>query len=99
MRKQATKSNHETAAYNFTEYGKNRGGFIEKDQNLGVEILKYGDASLRFVTLTRIPVTLKFRPEEGFPARLNLQFDSTCEMQLSKYNIWSIAMMSELIML
>jgi hypothetical protein len=75
------------------------GGFIEKDQNLGGEIMKYGDASLRFAPLSRIPVILKFRSEEGFPARLNLQFDSTCEMQLSKDNIWSIAMMSELIML
>jgi len=45
MRKQATKSNHEIAANNFTEYGKNWEGFIEKDQNLGGEFRKYSNES------------------------------------------------------
>jgi hypothetical protein len=82
------------------KYGKNREGFIEKGRNLGGEIRAYGDASLRFAPLPRIPVTLTLWLEDDeFPARLDLLFDSTCDLQLSTDVIWSIAMMSVLIML
>lgn len=82
------------------KYGKDREGFIEKGGNLGGEIMTYGDASLRLAPLPRIPVTLTLWLEDDeFPARLDLLFDSTCAMQLSTDVIWSIAMMSVLIML
>jgi hypothetical protein len=82
------------------KYGKNREGFIEKGKNLGGEIMTYGDASLRLVPLPRIPVTLTLWLEDDeFPARLDLMFDSTCDMHLPTDIIWSIAMMSVLIML
>jgi hypothetical protein len=82
------------------KYGKNREGFLEKGKSLGGELMAYGDASLRLTPLPRIPVTLTLWLEDDeFPARLDLLFDSTCEMQLSTDVIWSIAMMSVLIML
>ncbi len=82
------------------KYGNNREGFIERGRNLGGELITYGDASLRLAPLPRIPVTLTLWLEDDeFPARLNLLFDSTCDLQLSTDVIWSIAMMSVLIML
>ncbi|MCK9420938.1 MAG: DUF3786 domain-containing protein [Nitrospirae bacterium] len=82
------------------KYGKDREGFIDKGRNLGGEVMTYGDVSLRLAPLPRIPVTLTLWLEDDeFPARLDLLFDSTCEMQLSTDVIWSIAMMSVLIML
>jgi hypothetical protein len=82
------------------KYGKNREGFIEKGRLLGGEMMTYGDASIRLGPLPRIPVTLTLWLEDDeFPARLDLLFDSTCDMQLSTDVIWSIAMMSVLIML
>ncbi len=82
------------------KYGKNREGFIERGRNLGGELMSYGDASLRLAPLPRIPVTLTlWLQDDEFPARLDLLFDSTCALQLSTDVIWSIAMMSVLIML
>lgn len=82
------------------KYGKNREGFIERGRNLGGKIMTYGDASLRLAPLPRVPVTLTlWLEDEEFPARLDLLFDSTCDMQLSTDIIWSIAMISVLIML
>lgn len=82
------------------KYGKNREGFIEIGRNLGGEIMTFGDASLRLAPLPRIPVTLTLWLEDDeFPARLDLMFDSTCDIQLSTDVIWAIAMMSVLIML
>ncbi|MBI3593004.1 MAG: DUF3786 domain-containing protein, partial [Nitrospirae bacterium] len=37
--------------------------------------------------------------DEEFPSRVDLLFDSTCELQLPLDIIWSIAMMSLLLML
>jgi hypothetical protein len=82
------------------KYGKNRDGFIARGRNLGGELMTYGDASLRLAPLPRIPVILTlWLQDEEFPARLDLMFDSTCALQLSTDVIWSIAMMSVLIML
>lgn len=82
------------------KYGNDREGFIEKGRNLGGEIITYGDASLRLAPLPRIPVILTLWLEDDeFPARLDLLFDSTCDLHLSTDVIWSIAMMSVLIML
>jgi hypothetical protein len=78
----------------------NTAGFIDKGERLGGKIMRHGDASLRFVPLPRIPVTLTlWQEDEEFPARVDLLFDSTCELQLPTDIIWSIAMMNLLIML
>ena len=82
------------------KYGRNKAGFIERGRTLGGELLTNGDASIRIAPLPRIPVTLTLWLEDDeFPARLDLLFDSTCDMQLSTDVIWSIAMMSVLVML
>ena len=82
------------------KYGNTVEGFFTKGAELGGERLKYGDASIRLFPLPKIPVVLiLWRADDEFPARLDLLFDSTCEIQLPIDIIWSIAMMSLLIMM
>ena len=74
--------------------------FITRGRELKGRIANYGDASFEFLPLPRIPVTLiLWLSDEEFPARTDILFDSTCEIQLSLDIIWSIAMMSILIFL
>jgi hypothetical protein len=80
-------------------FGKNKRGFIEKGERLGGESMVRGDASLLLRPLPRIPVFLTlWLEDEEFPARVDLLFDSTCELQLPTDILWSIAMMSVLVM-
>jgi hypothetical protein len=82
------------------KYGKDRTGFLEKGTRLGGELVKTGDASIKLYPLPRIPVVLTlWLEDEEFPAGADLFFDSTCDLQLPTDIIWSIAMMSILIML
>ena len=82
------------------KFRKDREDFLEKGKKLGGSIVAHGDASIRLAPLPRIPVTLTLWMEDDeFPARLDLLFDSTCDMHLPTDIIWSIAMMSVLIML
>ncbi len=81
-------------------YGNDRTGFIEKGKNLNGNIMNYGDASVELLPLPRIPVTLiLWLSDDEFGARADLLFDSTCEQHLPLDIIWSIAMMSVLVML
>jgi uncharacterized protein DUF3786 len=81
------------------KYAANREGFVEKGKSLGAELVKNGDVSLRFFPLPRIPAILTlWLEDEEFPARVDITFDSTCELQLPTDMIWSIAMMSVLVM-
>lgn len=83
-----------------SKYGKDKAGFIEKGKRFGGVQANLGDAALRFYPLPRIPVILQlWLEDEEFPARADFFFDSTCDMQLPTDIIWSIAMMSVLIML
>jgi len=80
------------------KYGKDKDGLIRKGASLGGELMNYGDASLRLYPLPRIPVVLTLWVEDDeFPARADLFFDSTCDMQIPTDIIWSIAMMSLLV--
>jgi len=83
------------------KYGSNKEGFVEKGKNLGGEVLeKFGDASVRLLPFPRLPVIITlWTADEEFPARVDLMLDSTCELQLPTDIIWSIAMMTVLIML
>jgi hypothetical protein len=82
------------------KYGKNKEGFIEKGRILGGEMGSFGDAALRLFPLPRIPVILSlWLEDEEFPARADLFFDSTCGLQIPTDIIWSVAMMSALVML
>jgi hypothetical protein len=50
--------------------------------------------------MPRIPVIMILRlGDEEFPPRVDLLLDSTCELHLPLDIIWSIAMMSALVML
>jgi len=83
-----------------SKYGRDKAGFIEKGKRFGGVQANLGDAALRFHPLPRIPVILQlWLEDEEFPARADLFFDSTCDIQLPTDIIWSIAMMSVLIML
>ncbi len=81
------------------KYGKDRDGYIEKGKRLGAELVTMGDVSLRLFPLPRIPVILTlWLEDEEFPARAGLFFDSTCGLQLPTDIVWSVAMMTVLIM-
>lgn len=82
------------------KYGKDKEGFIQRGVMFDGKIVKTGDAALRFSPLPRIPATLTLWLEDDeFPARADLLFDSTCELQIPLDIIWSVAMMSVLIMM
>lgn len=82
------------------KYGRDKAGFIEKGKCLGGEIIKGGDASIRLLPLPRIPVVMTlWLEDEEFPPRVDLFFDTTCSLQMPTDMLWSVAMMSILIML
>lgn len=82
------------------KYGNDKAGFIEKGKNLNGNIMNYGDASVELLPLPRIPVTLiLWLSDDEFPSRADVLLDSTCEQRLPLDIIWSIAMMSVLVVL
>lgn len=82
------------------KYGKNCEGFIRKGRTLGGKPAQHADASIRLLPLPRIPVVLALWMEDDeFPARADLLFDSTCQLQVATDVLWSIAMMSVLMMM
>jgi hypothetical protein len=81
-------------------YGDDTGGFLQKGKALGSEELSYGDASVQLLPCPRIPVTLiLWKGDNEYPARSDLLFDSSSEFQASIDILWSIAMMSVLILI
>jgi hypothetical protein len=82
------------------KYGNDKEGFIAKGKELSGRLLEFGDASFELLPMPRIPVTLiLWLSDEEFPARADLLFDSTCEIHLPLDILWSIAMMSILVLL
>ena len=82
-------------------YGRDREGFILRGVKFGADIANFGDAAIRLYPLPRVPVTMiLWLEDEEFPARATLFFDSTVDFQISLSDIvWSIAMMSSLLLL
>lgn len=82
-------------------YGRDKAGFILRGVKFGADIATFGDAAIRIYPLPRVPVTMiLWLEDEEFPARATLFFDSTIDFQISLSDIvWSIAMMSSLLML
>jgi len=81
------------------KYGRDRTGFLEKGKMLGGEEMKLADAAVRLHAFPRIPVVVTLWLEDSeFPARADILLDSTCELQLPTDILWSIAMMSLLIL-
>jgi hypothetical protein len=82
------------------KYQSDREGFLAECKEFNGTPLGYGDASVEFLPLPRIPVTLiLWLSDEEFPARADFLFDSTCAMQLPLDILWSIAMMSVMVLL
>ena len=83
------------------KYGKDKEGFIQKGNLLGaLQTGKMGDVSIQLLPLPRVPVIISlWLEEEEFPARADMLFDSTCDLQLPPDITWSIAMMTALMML
>ena len=74
-------------------------GFLEKGKTLGGEAQSYGDASFSLSPLPRMPATLiLWAADEEFPPRADLLFDSTCEFHAPLDIIWTVAMMSILVL-
>ena len=81
-------------------YGRNRNGFVDKGKSLGGQIVTLADSALRLLPLPRIPVVLALWLEDDeFPARTDLLFDSTCELQAATDILWTVAMLSVVAML
>lgn len=82
------------------KYGRKRDDFLAKGRELGGEVLAMADAAVQLYPLPRVPVVLTlWLADEEFPARADLLLDSTCELQIPTDIIWSVAMMSVLVML
>jgi hypothetical protein len=82
------------------KYGNDIEGFLRKGEELGGEALDHGDASLRLSPLPRIPVIIMlWKGDEEFPSETKVLFDSTSEIHLPIDIIWSVAMLSLLIMM
>ena len=81
-------------------YGDDKEGFIKRGKELCAEALAYGDASCKLFPMPRIPVILVlWLADDEFPPRTDLLLDSTCEIQLPLDIIWSMAMLSVLVMM
>jgi len=81
-------------------YGEDKDAFLRRGNDLCAEVLTHGDASLRLFPMPRIPVELiLWQNDDEFPPRADLLLDSTCEIHLPVDIIWSIAMMSILVMM
>ena len=74
--------------------------FVQVALRFGGRQVAYGDAAMELSPLPRLPVTLVlWREDEEFPARAYLLFDDTCEHHLPADILWSVAVMSALVML
>jgi hypothetical protein len=82
------------------KYGENKEAFMSKGKELCAEILGYGDVSLKLLPLPKMPVTIiLWLKDEEFLSRTDLLLDSSCEIQLPLDIIWSVSMLSALVML
>jgi hypothetical protein len=81
-------------------YGNDKAAFLKKGEEICGALQSYGDASLKLFPFPKIPVFLiLWLKDEEYPPRADLLFDSTCEAQVPLDIIWSIAMVSLLVML
>lgn len=64
-------------------YGQDPEGFLTQGLSLGATQEGFGDVSLRFPALPRVPVIMVlWAGDEEFPARLNVLFDASIEQHL-----------------
>ena len=81
-------------------YGKDRQGFREKAGSFRARKVPYGDAAAEFFPFPKIPVTvILWLADEEWDARADLLFDSTALSHLPIDVLWSVAMMTLLMLL
>lgn len=81
-------------------FGTDPPGFHRQAARYGGEPRPYGDAATELRPFVRVPITLiLWQEDEEFPARSYLLFDETCELHLPPDILWSVAMMSALVMI
>ena len=82
------------------KYNNSTEDFINKGLEIDGEIQDHGDASIMLFPLPRVPVHLiLWKGDYEFPPETSILFDSSCEIHLPIDIIWSVAMMSLLIMM
>jgi hypothetical protein len=65
------------------QYGHDSKAFLDRGLSLGATQEDYGDVSLRFPALPRVPVVMVlWKADEEFPPRLSVVFDATVDQQL-----------------
>jgi len=72
-------------------YGGNPEGFVTRGLSLGATHEQFGDASLRFPALPRLPVTMVlWAADDEFAARLSVLFDSSADKILPLDAIYGV---------
>jgi hypothetical protein len=72
-------------------YGRDPEAFVGRGLSLGGEQARFGDASVRFPALPRLPVTMVlWASDEEVPARLSVLFDSSADKILSLHGIYDV---------
>jgi hypothetical protein len=65
------------------EYGRDVEGFLDRGLSVGGVQEDYGDVSIRFTALPRVPVVMiLWRGDEEFPPRLSVLFDASIDRHL-----------------
>jgi hypothetical protein len=65
------------------QYGHDSKAFLNRGLSLGATQENYGDVSVRFPALPRVPVVMVlWKADEEFPPRLSVVFDATVDQQL-----------------
>lgn len=65
------------------QYGHDSKAFLDRGLSLGATEENYGDVSVGFPALPRVPVFMVlWRGDEEFPSRLSVVFDATVDQQL-----------------
>ncbi len=81
-------------------FGNDPDGLLRQGARYGAEPRNYGDAAIELLPFARVPITvILWREDEEFPARSSLLFDETCELHLPPDILWSVAMMSALVLI
>lgn len=64
-------------------YGSDSAGLVEAGRGLGGTILEFGDASVAFMALPRIPVAfVLWEEDDEFPAEVTVMFDETIHLHI-----------------
>jgi len=72
-------------------YGQDQEGFLAKGLTLGATRASFGDVSLHFLVLPRVPVIMVlWVADEEFPARLNVLFDASIDKHLPLDSIYGL---------